>query len=65
MGQMISPRESVHYKERGGPGRAEHLIAEEWRMRLQKQQGRQYVTGAKRREDESDTYIIILYVEEI
>ena len=50
MGQMISPRESVHYKERGGPGRAEHLIAEEWRMSLQKQQGRQYVTGAKRRE---------------
>lgn len=38
MGQMISPRESVHYEERGGPGKAEHLIAEEWRMCLQKQQ---------------------------
>lgn len=38
MGWMRSPRQSVHYEERGQPGRGEHLIAEEERVSLHKQQ---------------------------
>lgn len=38
MGMMRSPRESVYYEQREGPGTVEHFIAVEWRMSLQTQQ---------------------------